>query len=243
MYKEFLETDQRPYPIPERQWIMTQVWRDLLFLHWPVPTDQLRPYIPAPLELDEYKGSAWISIIPMKITNVRIRGLPLIPFMNSYLELNVRTYVTCQGKPGIYFFSLDANHPLAVLGAKLSTGLPYKQARMSYEKKGRTIRFYSRRLSNHAGLDVEYRPDTLLYEAARGTLDFWLLERYCLYTFRGGHLYRGDIHHDQWKITKAEVQLRHSTMDPFLHLDLYGDLIIHYSSRRRLFLYPLEKLT
>ena len=94
MYKEFLEIDHRPYPLPSKPWMMTQVWRDLLFIHWPVASEVIKPHLPQELELDVYEGTAWLSFIPLRITNARARGLPLIPFFTSYMELNVRTYVS-----------------------------------------------------------------------------------------------------------------------------------------------------
>src|SRR4051794_23584100 len=109
MHKEFQQLAHRPYPLPNSPWIITQVWNDLLFMHWPIEIDQIKTLIPDRLEIDSFKGSAWISIIPLLVTGMSAKWLPPIPFLNSYIELNVRTYVRYEGVPGIYFFRLHAN--------------------------------------------------------------------------------------------------------------------------------------
>ena len=243
MYKEFLETEHRPYRMPHRPWILTQVWRDILFMHWPVPEQFMRPFIPEALELDTYDGSAWLSIIHLRITNMRGRGLPLIPFMNSYLELNVRTYVVRDGIPGIYFFSLDANHLPTVAGAGIFTGLPYKLASMDYKKKKGKSCFSSRRRKTKEEFHVIYHPEDLLFEAEPGTLDHWLLERYCMYSFVGKSLFRGDIHHDKWKVRRGKADITSNTLAPFLPNSVFNQKpIIHFAKRRRFMFFPLKKV-
>ncbi|WP_160118374.1 YqjF family protein [Bacillus sp. V59.32b] len=239
MYKEFKELEHRPYALPSSPWVLTQVWRDLLFMHYPLSPDLIKSYIPRRLELDTFQNEAWISIIPFRITNMRARGLPPIPFINSYLELNVRTYAIYKGIPGIYFFSLDADHPLAVLGGRTVTGLPYKQATMSYQKNGKDIEFASHRIDGSEKLKVSYRTGPILFEPLPGSIDHWLLERYCMYSCRGDVLLRGDIHHDKWKVTTAESSTKTNTMVSFLPGE---PPLLHYSSRRRFFVYPLKKV-
>lgn len=246
MYKEFNEIDHRPLPLLLSPWMLTQVWNDLLFMHYPVSAESVSQFVPSALELDTFENKAWISIIPLRITNMRLRGIPPIPFMHSYLELNVRTYVIHQGIPGIYFFSLDADHLLVVAGARRATGLPYNPAKMFYEKTGETFRFKSELIQSHSisgKLDVAYQPGQILYEPIPGTLDHWLLERYSMYSFRGGNMLRGDIHHDKWKVTRAKAAILKQTMAPFLEEGtLSSQPLLHYSSRRRFFFYPLVKV-
>ncbi len=128
------ETNQRPYPLPQRPWVMTQVWNDLLFLHYSIDLDLLRAHVPKELEIDTFNGEAWISIIPLKITGSRLRKTPPVPGISSYIELNVRTYVVYKGVPGIYFFSLDANSLVNVLGARAASAFPYKLAAMEFKQ-------------------------------------------------------------------------------------------------------------
>jgi uncharacterized protein YqjF (DUF2071 family) len=121
--------------------IMYQSWGKLLFVHWPVPAELLRPLIPDPLVIDTFNASAWLGITPFTMWGVRPVFLPPIPIVSQSHELNVRTYVHLDGVPGIWFFSLDASNPIAVLGARLTFYLPYFNARMSLEQRDRTIYF------------------------------------------------------------------------------------------------------
>src|SRR5919204_5477516 len=125
------DTSHRPYPMPAGSWIMAQRWSHLLFAHWPVDIDALRAIVPPSLPLDTFDGAAWLSIVPFYLSHLRPRWLPALPWVSAFPELNVRTYVTLGGKPGIYFFSLDAGSPLAVAGARAIYRLPYFRASMT----------------------------------------------------------------------------------------------------------------
>src|SRR4051812_42045561 len=103
----------RPWALPDRAWVMTQTWHDLLFAHWPVKSSDLRPKVPAAFELDLFDGHAWVGVVPFHMTNVAPRGVPSLPRVSEFPELNVRTYVRVGDRPGIYFFSLDAGSALA----------------------------------------------------------------------------------------------------------------------------------
>jgi uncharacterized protein YqjF (DUF2071 family) len=114
MHPSLRSVRHRPWPLPSGPWIMTQNWHDLLFAHWPLPADLMRKLLPETLELELYDGQAWISIVPFTMSAVRLRGTPALPWLSAFPELNVRTYVTAGGKPGVWFFSLDAANPVAV---------------------------------------------------------------------------------------------------------------------------------
>ena len=242
MYVELKETKHRPISIPKTPWLLTQVWNDMLFLHYQISPIHIRPYVPKSLELDLYEGKAWISIIPFKVTKMRARGLPHFPFLHTYLELNVRTYVKYKGTPGIYFFSLDANKLLAVLGAQMSLGLPYKKAEMSFLQDDNQFLFNSKRAGTEPDyqFDVLYERQKILYEPLPDSLDYWLLERYCMYSILGNLVIRGDIHHDQWKVSMVHAEISANTMLDFLKektLD-FSASHMHYSRRKRLLFYP-----
>ena len=143
---ERLSVRVRPPGLP----IMYQSWGDLLFMHWPVPAESLRPLIPEPLAIDTYDGVAWIGLTPFTMWGLRPVFAPALPFLSKSHELNVRTYVHLDGVPGVWFFSLDANNPLAVLGARSAFHLPYFRARMDLERHDRVIRFTSRRAQRRA---------------------------------------------------------------------------------------------
>lgn len=129
----------RPWSPPNRAFAMWQVWHDLLFAHWPVPPEMLRPTIPAGLDLDLFEGQAWVGVVPFRMSGIRLRGQPLAaPWVGAFPELNVRTYVTAPGgdRPGVYFYSLDAANPVAVALARRWYHLPYFFARMSSRERG-----------------------------------------------------------------------------------------------------------
>src|SRR6185295_16469197 len=107
-----------PWPLPRQPWIMSMQWHDLLFMHWPVPTEALRAFIPAPLAIDTFDATAWIGVVPFRMAGVTPRGVPALPWLSAFPELNVRTYVTLDAKPGVWFFSLDAGNPIAVEAAR-----------------------------------------------------------------------------------------------------------------------------
>lgn len=195
--------------------IMYQTWGKLLFLHWPVPVEHIRPHIPAELTIDTYDNVAWVGITPFTMWHLRPVMVPALPWVSSSHEINVRTYVHHDGVPGVWFFSLDASNVLAVLGARLGFALPYYPARMSLQEQNQNIHFTSARRpteSSEAQFEAEWTRGAVLPELEPGTRDFFLIERYCLYTTRGGDLYRARIHHRPWPLCRASLSTLSSTM-------------------------------
>jgi uncharacterized protein len=208
---ERLSVRARPPGLP----IMYQSWGKLLFMHWPVPSESLRPLIPEPLAIDTHDGVAWIGITPFTMWGIRPVFAPTLPLLGESHELNVRTYVHLDGVPRVWFFSLDANNTIAVLGARLAFHLPYFKARMSLEQRGRTIYFASRRTHRRAvraEFEAVWATGDKLGEARPGSLDFFLIERYCLYSSLGGKLYRARIFHRPWTLHSADLLSFSSTM-------------------------------
>ena len=211
----------RPCP-PAAPWSVAMRWHDLLFMHWPVPAAALRPLIPAGLDLDTFAGDAWLGIVPFRMTGIRHRVGPALPWLSAFAELNVRTYVTRGGRPGVWFFSLDAANPVAVRAARWRFHLPYFDARMAADPDGPAgdgVRYRSVRTHRGAAaaaFAARYRPTGPAHRAAAGTLEHWLTERYCLYAAdaRGG-VHRGEIDHAPWPLQPAEAKVRRNTMaDP-----------------------------
>jgi uncharacterized protein YqjF (DUF2071 family) len=206
----------RPWSLPDGPWIMRQSWHDLLFAHWPVAVDEMRKLIPQGLELDLFDRQAWLGIIPFHMTNVAPRGVPALPFVSAFPELNVRTYVQEGGKPGVYFFSLDAGSALAASAGRTLFGLPYHTATMTVAVQACDVRYHSRRLAGTgpgAEFKARYRPVGPLSVAAPGTLEYFLTERYCLYTTdASSHMRRLEIHHLPWHLQMAEAEIETNTM-------------------------------
>ncbi|HEY9787693.1 MAG TPA: DUF2071 domain-containing protein [Candidatus Obscuribacterales bacterium] len=235
----------RPYPLSAKPWIMTQTWSDLLFAHWRVSARKMRDLVPQRLELDTYDGDAWIGVVPFNMTNVGLRHLPLIPGASSSLELNVRTYVRCQGTPGVYFFSLDAENPLFVWSARLTYYLPYYMAVMSQKKSSGCYEYASERrhpASPLASFKARYKPIADAAVSAPGSIEHFLTERYCLFAVSGKSLYRGEVHHKPWPLQRAEAEIEMNTMCAPLGLqieDSHG--LFHFAARLDTLEWPLQK--
>jgi len=196
-------------------WVMRQRWHNLLFAHWRVPAERIQRQLPPGIELDLYGDAAWVSVIPFYMTGVRFRAMPPIPTAHAFAELNVRTYVRCNGEPGIWFFSLDAASTLAVIGARLGAGLPYFRARMSVEFRSRSIDYRSERLGTNtpAVFDATYDvTGPAIVTAGPGSLDAFLTERYCLFSSDGRRIWRVDVEHPRWTLYGAKAYFRRNTM-------------------------------
>jgi uncharacterized protein YqjF (DUF2071 family) len=226
---------------------MAQVWHDLLFAHWPFDPAVVRALIPASLRLDTFDGTAWIGVVPFRMRGVRPRLLPPLPGLSAFPELNVRTYVSRGGKPGVWFFSLDAASRLAVAGARALFHLPYYRARMSVAADGDAIVYDSTRVHPGAApaeLRGRYAPTGDVEPAASGSLDDWLTARYCLYSVdaRGG-LHRCEIDHAPWPLQPAQASFARNTMLGPLGLDLPPVApLLHFARRLDVRVWPLSQV-
>lgn len=231
-------TAHRPWPVPDGAWANGQTWVDLAFLHWRVEPEQLAKLIPPPLELETFDDTAWLGITPFVLRDFRVRGVPPVPWLSTFPELNVRTYVTRDGKPGIWFFSLDAASTLAVEGAKRLYRLPYRRAQMSARRIGDRIHYESAR--SGAAFSGAYRGVGPLFQAAPGSLEEFLVERYCLYTADGGRAFRADIHHAPWDLQRGEARIDLNTMSPVQLPDEEPHVL--FSPRLDVVVWPLEEI-
>jgi uncharacterized protein len=241
-------TEHRPYPRPAGPWVLFMSWHDLLFMHWPVHEEALRSLIPPALHLDTFDGSAWLSVTPFRMTGVRPRFLPSVPPLSNFPELNVRTYVTAGGKPGIWFFSLDAGNPVAVRLARATFHLPYLDAEMSCAVVGDEVHYRSVRTqagTPGAELAARYRPVGEPSESRPGTLENFLTERYCLYAADGrGNVYRGDIHHHPWPLQPAEAEVEKLTMTEQIGVALpETGPVLHFSERLDVLAWSPRRIT
>lgn len=227
------QQDHRPWQRPKRPWIMAQSWCNLLFAHWSLPAELLQPLIPSGLTLDTYDGQAWIAVVPFHMRNIRARGVMPIPSTSAFPELNVRTYVTDGDKAGVWFFSLDAMHRLAVETARITFHLPYFMARMAWRvDDDNRVHYDSVRTDKRTEggeFHASYRPTSEIYYAKVDTLEHWLTERYCLYASRDKHLYRGEIHHLPWRLQSAEADIKINTVTEAHGITLpHQSPLLHY---------------
>jgi len=234
-YDILKHTSHRPWPMPSGPWVMTQTWNDLLFAHWPVNAAQLRPKIPSDFTLDLFDGTAWLGIVPFHMTNVAPRGVPALPWVSEFPEVNVRTYVRVADEPGIYFFSLDAASALAVHTARTMLNLPYFTAEMSVMSENGLVRYASRRDGYRADAELHatYEPVGPPVHAAPGTLEYFLTERYCLYNLtHHDEPYRLDIHHLPWPLRPARAEFAVNTMAAVHGITLPDEPpMLHYVDR------------
>lgn len=213
-----------------------QRWRDLLFVHWEVPVDALRACVPAALELDLWEGKALVGVVPFRMEGVRPRWLPPA-LAQDFLETNVRVYVTHQGRPGVYFFSLDAASWTAVQAARLGWSLPYFHARMHTTTSEEGVVHYRTQrcgpASDAASLEVHYTVGAPLAAGAPDSLEFFLLERYLLFVERGGRIHCGQVHHTPYPAHAAELlEIRENLIAPVgltRTTDADRPFCVHYS--------------
>ncbi len=192
------------FPRPESRPTGWQNWRDLLFVHWRVPVAALRALVPSQLELDLWEGQAMVGVVPFAMRDVRPAWLPSFMALD-FLETNTRTYVTYRGRPGVYFFSLEAASLLAVKAARWGWGLPYFHADMTMERDGDSIVYESMRRGGNAEHRVRYRPGKLLGPSAEGTLEYFLLERYLLFSIKKDRVFEGQVEHVPYPAQEVEL--------------------------------------
>ena len=231
---------------------MTQRWNDLLFAHWQLPASSLASQLSEGLVVDTFEGSAWLGAVPFWMDKIRIRGFPTLPGAGRFPDLSLRTYVRDQrtGVPGVYYFSLDAGSLLAVGAARLFYHLPYHWAEMRHEQRSeREFTFYSRRLfsSHPVQFRARYRglgPTHRMMESRRGTLEHFLMERYCLFTRnRDGEAIRADIHYVPWPLEQAEAEIERNDLAAEIGISLEGkEPVLHYSRRLAVYIWPTELL-
>jgi uncharacterized protein YqjF (DUF2071 family) len=248
------ETAHRPFPMPNRPWTMTQNWNDLLFAHWPIAPDAMAALIPPGLEVDTFDGYAWVGVVPFWMEGIRHRipgtsSSTKIPLVESFPELNLRTYVRSRrtGRAGVYFFSLDAASPLAVIGARTIFHLPYYFANMVRETANDgTVRYKSRRLFTREEISFQgtYRGLGTPIDASpsqAGSIEHFLTERYCLFTTFRSRVLVGNIHHRPWPLEPAEAEIRTNRLAAPHGLVLPTQPpILHFSQALEVYIWSLK---
>jgi uncharacterized protein YqjF (DUF2071 family) len=222
-------------------------WHDLLFMHWPVAVEKIAQHLPKGLEVDTFKGQAWIGVVPFWMSGVAVRWTPNLPYLSRFPELNVRTYVTVDGKPGVWFFSLDATNPIAVRGARFLFNLPYMDAKIKTHRQSDWIHYSSKRTHRNepaARLECEYRPLGATFEASPETLEHFLTARYCMYMAdRNANLFRGEIDHSPWQLREAQAIVHRNTMADNLGIDLISsEPLCHFASKTKVVAWGKERV-
>ncbi len=204
-------------------------WADIAFAHWRIPASQLRPLVPDDLEIDLHDGNAWVGLIPFRMESCRFRGVPPLPGIRDFLECNVRTYVRHRGVPGVWFFSLDAESRLPVIGGRLMWGLNYRLARFQRSFEGDTIRYRLDRNKGDGSGGLDWTPGTRLPPPEPGSLEYFLVERYHLYSMRRGRLIRGRVDHDPWELRSASAEKIDPGLVEAAGIEVRGEPVMHCS--------------
>ncbi|MDQ1612553.1 MAG: uncharacterized protein QOG00_2484 [Pyrinomonadaceae bacterium] len=231
---------QRPAGLP----LMEHHWGKLLFMHWPISAERLRPLVPPQLEIDTFDGEAWVGVTPFTLWDVRLSFTPPVPYLSDFHELNVRTYVLYRGVPGVWFFSLNTNSSMTVLGARTFYFLPYFNARIDLRQDGDNINYRLRRTDAErpAEFEATWEIGEELPEAEPGTLEFFLTERYCLYSASGESIFRARIHHPPWPLRQAALRSHTSDIAESDYLPkLKGKPLVHYAEALAVDVWPPEK--
>lgn len=214
--KDGLPVDHIPFAMPKKRPALRQNWKKLTFLHWQVEAQLLRKHLPQGLELDLFEGKAYVGFIPFVMEKVRPNYLPPIAGVSTFGEVNIRIYVTKNGIPGVFFLTLEAQSRVTCFYANRRYGLTYRYAKV---KVGGSIEGYhwnSKRTKGGYSLQGTSHSIGEARQAQEKTLEYFLFERYSLYTIRNGRLHRGYTHHTKWWYYDAEVEVKNNTLaQPF----------------------------
>ncbi len=225
----------RPLPPTDRPWVLQMRWLDLCFMHWAADAEAIQKWLPAGMQVDTHQGQAYLGVVPFRMEGIRPRGTFDVPGLSAFPELNLRTYVTVDGVPGVWFFSLDAAQPIGVRLARTFFHLPYMDARMWVQRRGDLTEYASLRTHHDeppARFAAAYRPVGEVFTARPGSLEDWLTSRYALYSAdRAGHIFRGAIRHAPWPLQRAEAHIGLNTMAEQIGVTLEGEPHLLYSER------------
>ena len=217
-----------------------QSWRNLTFLHWEIASEELEPLLPSGLKLDLFEGKAYIGIVPFEMKNIRPAWCPQVLGFN-FLETNVRTYVIHNQEPGVFFFSLDASSYIAVKVARWIWHLPYFHSAMTLSNKD-AIYNYTLKRTDKVQSQIKIEVSETLPPSEADSLEYFLLERYLLFTELRGQLLRGQVHHIPYPVRQAELI---DFEDQLLEINNIGGIssspdLVHFSQGVDVEIYPLE---
>ncbi|MFD1629755.1 YqjF family protein [Pseudopedobacter beijingensis] len=214
----------RPWPIPSGKWVYYQEWNQTIFLHWEVKYDALRKLVAPEMELDSFEGKYYISVVPFSMQYIRPRSLPAVGFISNFHEINVRTYVLKDNKPGVLFLNIEAEKWISTFIAKQLSGLPYEKASINRNKGN----YNSNNLNKGFYLHIDFEIKNQL--TSKSDLDKWLTERYCLYLKKDNRLFRYEIHHQEWELNEISIDnLKLNYKLGEVHLNESLPYIAHYS--------------
>ena len=225
------QTGHRLRPLPKMPWLMALNEEHVLFMHWPLPVEQLRPLVPPKMEIDTYNGQAWLSLIPFRMGNLHLRDLPPVPGTSTVIQVGLRTYIHVNHEPAIYYLTLYADNLLYMWIARHLFQLPYHKAQMKFNQNDAGFHFECHDPASGAEFVGSYRPFGHSSPAKPGSLEYFLLERYTLFAQSPeGGLYRGEVHHLPWPVQSVEVKIERNTIPNTVGITLpQTDPLLHFS--------------
>jgi len=222
------KNDHRSWPMPPKAWVWYQEWNNTVFIHFRVDKETLQAQLPDGFVLETFDGDAWVSFVPFRMQKIKPRFLPHLNFISDFNEVNIRTYVTFENKPGVYFISIEANKRLACYLAKTISGLPYSYEPFTMDGNSFT--------SSWLSFDYEVQEEI----KEKSLFDIWATERYCLYYNYGSAIYRYNIHHLPWplhKVSVANIRMSHP-----LWKNIFKPESFQYSPGVRVIAWPAEQI-
>lgn len=230
----------RPWTLPSGQWSYYQEWNSALFLHWKVSLDELVKLIPKGISIDTFNGECWITLVAFTMEKIRPRRLPSVAAISDFQEINVRTYLSKDGKKGVYFLRIEAGKKVSTFVAKLLSGLPYENANIDLQNMSNPYKYFASNNNRNSKFDATFTIGKRI--ANKTELDNWLTERYCLYLEKNKILYRYETHHKPWVLDTVEnLNLISTYKIGNILLDKKPDLA-HYSNGVKVLAWNREKL-
>ncbi len=216
-------TAHRPWPLPTKNWSFYQEWNAAVFLHWQVELKTLKQFIPSALEIDVFEGKPWVSVVAFTMEKIRPRYLPYFPPISNFNEINIRTYVTYKGKPGVYFLSIEGGTKSSCKLSKLISELPYRFSKMKRTKH----HYQSHNRTYNDSLNIRYSVKQKIKHKSK--LELWLTERYALFQDTPSTINTFEIHHIEWPIHDIHLESMHLDYERFDALMPNDPLLAHYS--------------
>jgi uncharacterized protein YqjF (DUF2071 family) len=202
-WQQRLDIRQRPSSKP----VMHQDWQDILFMHWKIDPQEIQKTLPQGLFVDTHEGDAYVSLVAFIMNDVRLCLLKFMPGLGDYIEVNVRTYVhDGNGNTGVWFYSLDLDSYLGSKIARTAYSLPYIYTHLKGTKSGQQVEIEGHRSHENVFMNFTYEPISSKYSVVdTSSLDFFLIERYALFTKRKGTVFIGRVHHEPYRISPARI--------------------------------------
>ncbi len=230
------QTEHRPWPLPKLPWLMAQDEKNLLFIHWPISIERMRSLVPSQMELDLYDGQSWLTMIAFHMVDLHLRDLPPLPWTSTFPEIDLLTYVRLNNQPGVFFLSIDAASNLGGWVARHFFHLPYLSANIEFSRKGDGFHVRSHRPASDVAPAAEftagYQPVGPTFEVKKGTLEYFLVERFVMFSVSpGGIIFGGHEHHLPWKLQRAEAEIETNTIPRAAGIELPGTPpLLHFST-------------